>query len=197
MANASKRAATNRSNTSTRNTNKQSGTKRTPSKRTSTKKSTGTRNSRGSNSNNGSSRRAQTAPHLAPVQPSSKPRKVTMGSRSRAVSLRTDLQKFGDEDYTQEDFLTGTQLIIEAEAGERLRDLVASVLRSKGAFGNMQSEHVMEGLLDQLSKGYSKRRVAERKSIRAMLNWCSGLVQTEPEVEGELLRTVMSQGGEN
>lgn len=185
-----------------RTSSKQTASKQTAAKRTTAKKTTkvsSTRTKRtaqqtSTTKRSGTGRRAQTAPHLAEVQPSSAPRKVTMGSRSRAVSLRTDLQKYGQEKYKPEDFLAGTQLIMDAGAGERLRDLVASVLRSKGAFGNMQSEHVMEALLDQLTDGYRKRKVAERKSIRAMLNWCSGLAQTDPEVESELLQVVMSQG---
>lgn len=212
MADATRRAAAKQDTDSATDDGKRSPKKRTPSKPKATKrattkqaatkkttKSSTTRTNRTTQQNNAgqrsaTGRRAQTAPHLAEVQPSSAPRKVTMGSRSRAISLRTDLQKYGQEKYKPEEFLAGTQLIMEAGAGERLRDLVASVLRSKGAFGNMQSEHVMEALLDQLTDGYRKRKVAERKSIRAMLNWCSGLAQTDPEVESELLQVVMSQG---
>lgn len=175
---------------STRRSPKKSNTANSPDKRT-----TGTSKRTGANQQTGTGRRTYNVPpHLAEVEPSTAPRKVTMGSRTRAATLRIDLQKFGREEYVPEDFVNGAQLIIDAGAGERLRDLVASVLRSKGAFGNMQSENVMEGLLDQLSDGYRKRKVAERKSIRAMLNWCSGLVETEQEVEGQLLTKVLSQG---
>jgi hypothetical protein len=119
---------------------------------------------------------------------------MAMGGPTRGISLRSDLQKHNREDYVAEDFTTGAQLIIDAGAGAVLRDLVASILRSQGAFGNMQSVHAMEGLLDQLTKGYRKRKVAERKSIRAVINWCSGLAEMKPEAEGALLRTVLSQG---
>ncbi len=172
---------------STKSTQKSAKSTQKSTKRTSTGK-------RAKPDNRASSRQTPVAPHLAPVQPSSAPRKVTMGSRSRTVSLRSDLNKYESEKYRPEEFVKGAQLIIDAGAGSTLRDLVASVLRSKGAFGNMQSEHAMEGLLDQLTDGYRKRKVAERKSIRAMLNWCSGLVETDQEVEGQLLTTVLSQG---
>ncbi|MCB0061121.1 MAG: hypothetical protein KDE19_03365, partial [Caldilineaceae bacterium] len=138
---AGSRGRTSNGRASNRVTQKGTTAKTTSRRSASTTKRTGTSTSR------------RTAPHLAEVQPSTKPRKVTMGRRTQTVSLRTDLQKFGDETYVPEDFVNGAQLIIDAGAGERLRDLVSSVLRSKGAFGNMQSEHVMEGLLDQLSTG--------------------------------------------
>jgi cytochrome P450 len=50
----------------------------------------------------------------------------------------------------------------------------------------------MEGLLDKLTDDYRKCKVAERKSIRAIINWCSGMVQTDKDVEGQLLTMVLS-----
>ncbi|MEZ4683902.1 MAG: hypothetical protein R2932_57800 [Caldilineaceae bacterium] len=95
------------------------------------------------------------------------------------------MQKYLRESYRQDDFTNGVQLILEAGAGGTLRDVVSAVLRSRGSFGGMLSEHAIEGLMDKLTDNYRKRKVAERK-LRGRINWCSGLVAPEKDLEGQL-----------
>ena len=121
-------------------------------------------------------------------------RRLATSDGSRALSLRNDLQKHGREEYEADDFIDGVQLIVAAGAGGTLRDLVSSVLGSQSSFGGMLSEHSIERLLDELTDKYRRRKVAERKAIRAVINWCSGLVAPDKDVEGQLLLTILEQG---
>jgi len=150
-----------------------------------------------SNNRDGAQGRSET-PSVAPSTSggATASRRLTVALPSRGASLRVDLQKYVRESYKPNDYLNGIALIFKFEAARGLRDLVSTVLGSRTPFGNMLSEHAMEGLLDKLSDDYRKCKVAERKGIRAVLNWCSGLAQPAKELEGQLLMMVLS-GDEN
>ena len=130
---------------------------------------------------------------MAVPRAGSKGRRLATSSGARTLSLRNDLQKMLRETYSAADYTNGVQLILEAGFGNTLRDVVSAVLRSQGSFGGMLSEHAIEQLLDQLTDIYRKRKVAERKAMRAVINWCSGLGAPDKELEGELLMLILHQ----
>ncbi|MEZ4619552.1 MAG: hypothetical protein R2867_29165 [Caldilineaceae bacterium] len=155
--------------------------------------------------NRSSSRSGRSAPTRTTQRPDHSPKRTLTAPRAgsegrrlatsdgtRALSLRNDLQKYLRESYRQDDFTNGVQLILEAGAGGTLRDVVSAVLRSRGSFGGMLSEHAIEGLMDKLTDNYRKRKVAERKAMRAVINWCSGLVAPEKDLEGQLLMEILN-----
>lgn len=121
-------------------------------------------------------------------------RTLTSNTTTRGLSLRADLRKYADERYEASDFVNGVVIIIAAGGGQTLRDLVIAVMGGRTPMvGGMMSEAATERLLDKLTKSYRKCKVAERKAIRAIINWSSGLAQTDKAVEGQLLTSILSQ----
>ena len=120
-------------------------------------------------------------------------RTLTSNNTARGVSLRADLRKYADESYEASDFVNGVVVILAAGGGQTLRDLVIAVMGGRTAVGGMMSEAATERLLDKLTKDYRKCKVSERKAIRAIINWSSGLAQTDKAVEGQLLTSILSQ----
>ncbi|MEZ4659080.1 MAG: hypothetical protein R2911_16065 [Caldilineaceae bacterium] len=153
--------------------------KKSPSKAKSTKAK-----SASSRSGSTSTRRATTKKGAARKKTTTK---SSSSSRTKPT-LRADLKKYAGESYNAEDLISGVTTILSREGTEILRDAVTAFLANKvPIMGEMLNDSLVDGLIGKLTDDYGKVKAAERKGIRAVINWLDGEFDPGGELESGLV----------
>lgn len=143
-------------------------------KRTATKKS--------------SAKKKSTTKKSATPKGSSTKRSTKKPTTRTTPTLRADLKKYADERYDSEDLINGVTVVLSREGTSILRDALAAVLASKVPLvGEMLNDSLVDDLVGKLTDDYKKVKAAERKGIRALINWLDGEFEPGDEVEGKLV----------
>jgi len=166
---------TRKSSTTKKSTAKKTTTKKAATKKSTAKKATTRKSSSSSSSTTG------------------RKRNTTSTKRSTA-SLRTDLTKLAGENYTTSDFTRGATVLIQEEGVEILRDALMVMLASKTPLiGGMVSGAALDALLDKVTDNYKKLTVADRKALRAVINWLRGDASSDEETKHSLVTMLSGQ----
>lgn len=122
-------------------------------------------------------------------------RNTTSSSTKRSTaSLRSDLTKLAGENYTTGDFTRGATVLIQQEGVEILRDALMVMFASKTPLiGGMVSNAALDGLLDKVADNYKKLTVADRKALRAVINWLRGDASSDDETKQSLVALLSGQ----
>ena len=170
-------ALTTKKRTRKSSTTKKSTAKKTTTKKAATKKSTAKKATTRKSSSSTTGRK----------------RNTTSTKRSTA-SLRTDLTKLAGENYTTSDFTRGATVLIQEEGVEILRDALMVMLASKTPLiGGMVSGAALDALLDKVTDNYKKLTVADRKALRAVINWLRGDASSDEETKHSLVTMLSGQ----
>ena len=122
-------------------------------------------------------------------------RNTTSSSTKRStVSLRTDLTKLAGESYTTGDFTRGATVLIQQEGVEILREALMVMLASKTPLiGGMVSNAALDALLDKVADNYKKLTAADRKALRAVINWLRGDASSDEVTKQSLVALLSGQ----
>lgn len=168
--------------TTTKSAAKKSATKKAATKKSSAKKATTKKaTTRKSSSTTSSTARRK--------------RNTTSSSTKRSTaSLRSDLTKLAGENYTTGDFTRGATVLIQQEGVEILREALMVMFASKTPLiGGMVSNVALDGLLDKVADNYKKLTVADRKALRAVINWLRGDASSDDETKQSLVALLSGQ----
>lgn len=122
-----------------------------------------------------------------------KPKRTTSAKRA-TTSLKTDLKNLSNEGYATGDFTRGAIVLLEQEGVEILRDALMVMLSSKTPLiGGMVSGVALETLLDKVTDTYKKATVADRKALRAVINWLRGDANTDEATQQNLVALLHGQ----
>lgn len=127
-------------------------------------------------------------------------RRTTVASTPKrtTASLKSDLKKLVNERYATSDFTRGAIVLIEQEGVEILRDALFVLLSSKTPLvGGMVSNIALDTLLDKVTDTYKKLTVADRKALRAVINWLRGDANTDAETQQSLVTLLNGQPSAN
>lgn len=127
-------------------------------------------------------------------------RRTTVASTTKrtTASLKSDLKKLVNERYATSDFTRGAIVLIEQEGVEILRDALFVLLSSKTPLvGGMVSNIALDTLLDKVTDTYRKLTVADRKALRAVINWLRGDANTDAETQQSLVTLLNGQPSAN
>lgn len=127
-------------------------------------------------------------------------RRTTVASTTKrtTASLKSDLKKLVNERYATSDFTRGAIVLIEQEGVEILRDALFVLLSSKTPLvGGMVSNIALDTLLDKVTDTYKKLTVADRKALRAVINWLRGDANTDAETQQNLVTLLNGQPSAN
>lgn len=126
--------------------------------------------------------------------PTTRKRATTTSVKRTTASLKTDLQKLTDESYAAGDFTRGALVLVQGEGVEILRDALMVMLSSKTPLiGGMVSGVALETLFDKVTDTYKKATVADRKALRAVINWLRGDANTDGETQQNLVALLNGQ----
>lgn len=115
-------------------------------------------------------------------------RATTTSAKRATASLKTDLQKLTAETYAAGDFTRGAMVLVQGEGIEILRDALMVMLSSKTPLiGGMVSGVALDTLLDKVTDTYKKATVADRKALRAVINWLRGDANTDADTHHNLV----------
>jgi len=104
------------------------------------------------------------------------------------------LTKLAGENYTTSDFTRGATVLIQEEGVEILRDALMVMLASKTPLiGGMVSGAALDALLDKVTDNYKKLTVADRKALRAVINWLRGDASSDEETKQSLVALLSGQ----
>lgn len=169
-------ALTPRKKTRATTTRKKTTAKATPKKAATAKKTTA---------------KKATAPKRTTKKASSttaRKRTTTPSTKRPTVSLKADLKKLTAESYVTADFTRGALVLIQGEGVEILRDALMVMLASKTPLiGGMVSSVALETLLDKVADTYKDATMADRKALRAVINWLRGDANTDEATQQNLV----------
>ena len=121
-------------------------------------------------------------------------RSTTTSANRASASLKTDLKNLTEESYATGDFTRGAIVLIEQEGVDILRDALMVMIASKTPFvGSMVSGVALESMLDKLTDNYKKLTVADRKALRAVINWLRGDANADDETKESLVAMLNGQ----
>ena len=121
-------------------------------------------------------------------------RNTTTSDNRASASLKTDLKNLNDEAYATGDFTRGAIVLIEQEGVDILRDALMVMIASKTPFvGSMVSGVALDSMLDKLTDNYKKLTVADRKALRAVINWLRGDANADNETKQSLVAMLNGQ----
>lgn len=172
------RATTTRKKTATKTTTKKAATaKKSTSKKTTTQKAAAKKRTTKKSSS-----------------PTTRKRATTTSAKRATASLKTDLKKLTDESYTAGDFTRGALVLVQGEGVEILRNALMVMLSSKTPLiGGVVSGVALETLLDKVTDTYKAATVADRKALRAVINWLRGDANTDEETQQNLVALLNGQ----
>lgn len=176
-----------------RTTRKKSSSTSAPQKSTAKKKSTKAK-SASRRSSSASTRPTSTKKSTAKRKTTaSRATKKPSTSTRRKPTLRADLKKYAAESYNADDLISGVTTILSRQGTEILRDAVTAFLANKvPLMGEMLNDSLVDGLVDKLADDYGKVKAAERKGMRAVINWLDGEFDPGSELENGLVSMLKS-----
>jgi hypothetical protein len=155
-------------------------TKKAATKKSTTKKAT--------------TKKAATRKTSTPASSTARRKRNTTSTKRSTASLRTDLTKLAGESYTTGDFTRGATVLIQEEGVEILRDALMVMLASKTPLiGGVVSDAALDALLDKVADNYKKLTMADRKALRAVINWLHGDASSDEETKHNLVALLSGQ----
>jgi hypothetical protein len=118
-------------------------------------------------------------------------RSATSASRtSRTATLSSDLKKFADESYETSELTHGALLMVQSEGVEILREAALALFASKiPLVGGAVGDQAVEGITRKLADDYKKLAAADRKAVRAVVNWLDGRYEVDEQTATRLMDT--------
>lgn len=139
-------------------------------------------------------KKATTSKTSSSTSSAARRKRNTTSTKRATASLRTDLTKLAGENYTTGDFTRGATVLIQEEGVEILRDALMVMLASKTPLiGSMVSNAALDALLDKVADNYKKLTVADRKALRAVINWLRGDASSDEETKQSLVALLSGQ----
>lgn len=164
----------------TKNVAKKRTTLKAATKKSTTKKTTG--------------KKATTRKTSSSTASTARRKRNTTSTKRATASLRSDLTKLAGENYAAGDFTRGATVLIQEEGVEILRDALMVMLASKTPLiGSMVSGAALDALVDKVTDNYKKLTVADRKALRAVINWLRGDANSDEETKQSLVALLSGQ----
>jgi hypothetical protein len=115
-------------------------------------------------------------------------------SSSRTVSLRTDLNKFANEEYGTTELFRGAMIMVEREGADAIRAAATAMLAAKVPLvGPKLAEQAVDSLVRQLTDDYKKLSADDRKTLRGVLRWLKGDYELDTRTSTDLMRALSTQ----
>lgn len=169
-------------------------TKKRTRKSTTTKSAAKKRTTKKSTAKKSTTKKATTRKTSSSTSSAARRKRNTTSTKRSTASLRTDLTKLAGENYSTGDFTRGATVLIQEEGVEILRDALMVMLASKTPLiGNMVSGAALDALLDKVADNYKKLTVADRKALRAVINWLRGDASSDEETKQSLVSLLSGQ----
>ncbi|MCE7990187.1 MAG: hypothetical protein DYG89_54290 [Caldilinea sp. CFX5] len=169
-----------RKSSTTKSAAKKSATKKATTQKATAKKTT--------------TKKAATRKSSSTTSSTARRRRTTTNAKRSTASLRSDLTKLAGESYTAGDFTRGATVLIQQEGVEILRDALMVMLASKTPLiGGMVSDAALNALLDKVADNYKKLTVADRKALRAVINWLRGDASSDEATKQNLVALLSGQ----
>lgn len=169
-------------------------TKKRTRKSATTKSAAKKRTTKKSAAKKSTTKKATTSKTSSSTSSAARRKRNTTSTKRATASLRTDLTKLAGENYTTGDFTRGATVLIQEEGVEILRDALMVMLASKTPLiGSMVSNAALDALLDKVADNYKKLTVADRKALRAVINWLRGDASSDEETKQSLVALLSGQ----
>jgi hypothetical protein len=153
---------------------------RKAARKTTSKKSTGRR----------TTKRASSATTRKRSSASTARRRSTTGASrsSRSATLSSDLKKYADESYDTAELTQGALLMVRSEGVEILREAALALFASKiPLVGDAVGDQAVEGITRKMADDYKKLAAADRKAVRAVVNWLDGRYTVDEQTATRLM----------
>ncbi|MCB0099888.1 MAG: hypothetical protein KDE46_29350, partial [Caldilineaceae bacterium] len=116
----------------------------------------------------------------------------TTTRKRRTPTLRADLKKYAGESYSTDELVGGVTTILNREGTDILRDALMAYLAHKvPVMGEMINDSLVDDLIGKLTDDYGKVKAAERKGIRAVINWLDGEFDPGSELQSSLVHMLV------